>query len=125
MHRLLLALFLVPLLAGCLSDDGDGDGDGPESSSDPRVPPVTQGPDAIDEMEWVSQPSTNSTTGIWVEDGLAYLSGGVGLRIIDVHDPANPVVLASDVAETQGTRDVQAFVHPNGRHYAAMARGGS
>jgi hypothetical protein len=124
MHRLLLAIFLVPLLAGCLADDGAG-GEGPVAPSDARTEPTTQGPDAIDAMEWVSQPSTNSTTGIWVEDGLAFLSGGVGLRIIDVKDPANPVVLASDVAETQGSRDVQAFVHPNGRHYAALARGGS
>lgn len=124
MRRILAILLLVPLVAGCLSGDG-GAGDGGDAPTGPRVEPTTQGPDAVAEMEWLANPNTNGTTGIWVEDGLAYLSGGVGLRILDVSDPGNITTLASDVAETQGTRDVQAFLHPNGRHYAAMARGGS
>lgn len=127
MKALLLAALLVPLLAGCLSDSGDEDGapDDGAGNGGIRRPPTTQGPDAIAAMEWVAQPNQNGTTGIWVEDGLAYLSGGVGLRIIDVRDPANATVLAQEVEDTDGTRDVQAFLHPNGRHYAAMAQGGS
>lgn len=119
----LVLLLFAGLLAGCLSDGGEYDG--PMAPTDPRVPETTQGPDAITGFEWVAQPNSNGTTGIWVADGLAYLSGGVGLRILDVHDPMAPVTLASEVEDTEGTRDVQAFVHPNGRHYAAMAQGGA
>lgn len=123
MRTLLLAAFLLPLLAGCLSDAGS-DGPGVTPPAQYREPETTQGPDSITGMEWVSQPNTNGTTGIWVADGLAYLSGSVGLRIVDSRDPANPVLLAEEVANTTGTRDVQAFLHPNGRHYAVMAKGG-
>lgn len=127
MRILLAAALLLPMLAGCLSDevaDPGGDG-GPTTPDGYRVPDSTQGPDAITGMQWLSQPNSNSTTGIWVADGLAYLSGGVGLRIVDARDPEHPVVLAEDVEDTDGTRDVQAFVHPNGRHYAVMAKGGT
>ena len=126
MKARLLALLLVPLLAGCMADESGGsggDGSGTPSGGY-RVPDSTQGPDAITGMQWVSQPNSNSTTGIWVADGLAYLSGGVGLRIVDARDPEHPVVLSQEVENTTGTRDVQAFVHPNGRHYAVMAKGG-
>lgn len=122
MNRLLLASLLLTAFAGCLSTS---DAPTPSAGEDARVEPTTQGPDRITAMEWLNQANSNATTGIWVEDGLAYLSGGVGLRILDVHDPANPVLLVSEVANTTGTRDVQAFLHPNGRHYAAMAASGS
>lgn len=123
MQRLLLATLLLTSLAGCLSGtDGDPS---PAPADDPRVEPTTQGPDSITDMEWLANPNTNATTGIWVEGGYAYLSGSVGLRILDVRDPANATVVAQDVEGTEGTRDVQAFLHPNGRHYAAMAQGGA
>src|SRR5688572_20305230 len=101
MRTFLRAAFLLPLLAGCLSDPADeGAGDGRVTPSDDhRVPESTQGPDAITGMQWLSQPNSNSTTGIWVADGLAYLSGGVGLRIVDLRDPEHPVILAQDVED--------------------------
>ncbi|MFA5944747.1 MAG: hypothetical protein WC876_09805 [Candidatus Thermoplasmatota archaeon] len=124
MQRLLLAVFLLASLSGCLSDSTDDGGDGAVTPpAGYRQPDSTQGPDAITGMEWVSQPNSNSTTGIWVADGLAYLSGGDGLRIVDARDPEHPVLLAEQVPDTEGSRDVQTFLHPNGRHYAAMARG--
>lgn len=122
MQRAFLVFLLVPLLAGCLSE-GSGTDSGAGATDDPRTTPTTQGPDTITAMAWLNQANSNSTTGIWVEDGLAYLSGGVGLRILDVQDPAAPILLSSEVENTTGSRDVQAFLHPNGRHYAVMARG--
>lgn len=118
----LVLLLLAGAFAGCLSDAGEDHG--PAAPEGPRMPEDTQGPDTITGFEWVAQPNTNGTTGIWVADGLAYLSGGVGLRILDVRDPERAVLLAEEVANTTGTRDVQAFLHPNGRHYAVMAKGG-
>ncbi|MEA3203859.1 MAG: hypothetical protein QOI63_1539 [Thermoplasmata archaeon] len=63
----------------------------------------------------------NSTLGEWVENGIAYLSSGSdGLRIVDVRDPANPVVLAKDVPDS-ASRDVDLIHHPNGHLYALLA----
>ena len=63
----------------------------------------------------------NSTLGEWVEDGLAYLSSASdGLRIVDVHDPANPVVLAKDIPNSS-SRDVDLIHHPDGHLYAILA----
>lgn len=125
MRVLIAALLCLALLAGCFSNGNDDDSDGPAAPSEPWTKEATQGPDVIMGMEWVAQANNNSTTGIWVADGLAYLSGRDGLRIIDVSDPALPVLLAEQVENTESTRDVQAFIHPNGRHYAALAAGGS
>lgn len=125
MRLLAASLTVLALLSGCLSGGGDGASGGVDEPASPWTGESTQGPDAITGMEWLVQANTNRTTGIWVADGIAYLSGGVGLRILDVSDPAAPILLAEEVEETDGTRDVQAFVHPNGRHYAALARSGS
>jgi hypothetical protein len=51
------------------------------------------------------------------------MSGGTGLRIVDVHDPANPVVLAEDIPHTN-SRDVDLIHHPNGHLYAVLADSG-
>ncbi len=66
----------------------------------------------------------NSTLGEWVENGRVYLSSGSdGLRIVDVHDPANPVVLAQDIPDSS-SRDVDLIHHPNGHLYALLADAG-
>jgi hypothetical protein len=120
MRLLLAALLGVALLAGCLSDS-PGE---PVPPADTTVPPPASAADVAG-FEHVASPRFNesaraSVFGEWVEDGIAYLSGPAGLRIVDVRDPANPVVLAEDVPDTD-SRDVDLIHHPNGRLYAVLA----
>lgn len=122
----LLAALLVASLAGCLSDDspdGPDGGTGSPGGSARDVVPYDL-PESITGMEHLGVGNDVGTSGLWVEDGLAYLSGGAGLRIVDVADPANPILLAADV-EDSSSRDVDLLHHPNGRLYAVLARGGA
>jgi hypothetical protein len=117
MRALLPCLLSLALLAGCFSPQANTQGTTttpPAPVPDPKVATDIKG------MQLVSS-VRNSTLGEWVEDGLAYLSSGSdGLRIVDVHDPANPVVLAKDIVDSE-SRDVDLIHHPNGHLYALLA----
>lgn len=117
--RALALVLLLPLLAGCLSgSDDDPDAPGPGGADqDPTPFPA----DPID-FEFVANGNSSAVDGLWVEDGYAYLSGPVGLRIVDVHDPANPVQIGDAVAETS-SRDADLMRHPNGRLYVTLSAG--
>jgi hypothetical protein len=122
----ILALaFLLPLaLAGCADNDTP-------TTDDPRVGrtpnPWTSDmlPDPVTGVEFVKNADSDRTTGIFLHDDYAYLSGSSGLRIYDVVDPVGSFLVAGDVAGTEGTRDVDIMEHPNGRIYAVMAHGGA
>jgi hypothetical protein len=121
MRLLLASLLSLALLAGCLSNDA-AEGPGPAATT--TTPPPATAADVAG-MEYLASPAFNqsdspATLGEWVEGGLAYLSGPAGLRIVDVHDPAHPVVLAEDVPDT-ASRDVDLIHHPNGHLYAILA----
>ncbi len=127
------AAFLVLLLlsmtfSGCLSDsdsDGSGDGGVPPIGEPSDELPVYPLPEVVSGMDFVTNAVAESATGIWLHEGLAYISGtGAGLRIVDVVDPSNPVVLASEVPDVGGSRDVDVMQHPNGRLYAVLSSGG-
>ena len=124
MRLLPASVLLLALLAGCLSTPSDP-GSGPSTTM--TTPPPRTAAD-VTAMEYLSSPEFNQsdspgTLGEWVEDGIAYLSSGAGLRIVDVHDPAHPVVLAEDVPDTS-SRDVDLIHHPNGHLYAILADSG-
>lgn len=135
---LLVGLMLSLAFAGCVDDAGDGDGNGDggdgadpdytEMVDDSHVNGGPRGflPDPVTGMEYVTTAVEGNARGIWVNDDLAYVSGTPGLRIVDVSDPAEPVILAQDVLDTDGggSRDIDFLDHPNGRHYAVMSRGG-
>lgn len=121
MRLFLSSLLAFSLLAGCLSDSPS---EGGPSETAPTAPPPATAADVAG-MEYLSSPQFNESDspavlGEWVEDGLAYLSGPAGLRIVDVSDPANPVVLSEAVPDT-ASRDVDLIHHPNGRLYAVLA----
>jgi hypothetical protein len=111
----LSCLLLLALLAGCSSPAADTH---TTTSPTPAAPP----PQASDIKGMQPIASVrNSTLGEWVENGLAYLSSGSdGLRIVDVRNPAEPVVLAKDIPDSS-SRDVDLIHHPNGRTYALLA----
>jgi hypothetical protein len=119
MRALVLLAFLSPALSGCLSDGSDEGGSTPTPTGGPAPVEV---PASLASMEFIANGNATPTTGIWVEDGLAYLSGGQGLRIVDVSDPANPVPLSGLIADT-ASRDVDLIHHPNGRLYAVLCQG--
>jgi hypothetical protein len=105
----------MALLAGCTSPAVDTTG----STTTHAPAPAPKAAD-VKAMQPVAS-IRNSTLGEWVEDGMAYLSSGSdGLRIVDVRDPANPVVLARDIPDSN-SRDVDLIHHPNGRLYALLA----
>jgi hypothetical protein len=112
------AAIVLSLLAGCLSGDRDESSD-PPMAGGPTEAPV---PESLSAMEFLVNGNATPTTGLWVEDGLAYLSGGQGLRIVDVSDPANPVAVSPIVPDTP-SRDVDLIHHPNGRLYAVLCQG--
>lgn len=118
MQRAFLLFLLVPLLAGCLADD-PADPQTGNDGDDMTPMPV---PESLSAMEFVTNGNDTPVLGLWVEDGLAYLSGGEGLRIVDVQDPSNPFALAPPVEDTS-SRDVDLLHHPNGRLYAVLSAG--
>ncbi len=136
--RLLLALVLVmTAFAGCTDAGGDGmvgeeGAEGTDTASTTVDDSHQNGgprgylPETISGLEYVTTAVDTNARGIWVNDDVVYASGTPGLRIIDVTDPANPVVLASDVPDTDGggSRDVDFMKHPNGRDYVTMSRNG-
>jgi hypothetical protein len=121
---LLSALFLSALAAGCLSSTPASH---PTATPTPSQAPVPVR-DQVTGMELLASPKFNesdspSALGEWVENGLAYVSGGAGLRIVDIRDAAHPVVLAEDIPDTS-SRDVDLIHHPNGHLYAVLADSG-
>lgn len=120
MRWLAILAILITAFAGCTDEAIDDDRD-----TDPGVGAVEYPlPDVITGMEYISTGHEGATTGIWLHEDIAYLSGtGVGLRIVDVHDPAAPVVLANETADVGNSRDVDIMEHPNGRLYAALSSG--
>ncbi len=118
------ALFVLValVLSGCAGSGDGGEATGTEAPSPAAPPPV---PESVSSMDFVLQANANATLGFWVDGTTAYLSGPEGLRILDLTDAEAPVLLAENVENTTGTRDVEAFHHPNGRTYAAMSHGGS
>ncbi len=138
--RWALALpLLIVALAGCI---GDGDDDGNPSTGTPGTESDRYGPfeddshlnggprgflpDTVTGMEFVANADDRNVKGIWINDDIAYMSGSAGLRIADVRDPSNPVLLAEDIADTGGggDRDIDFMAHSNGRSYVAMSNGG-
>ncbi|HUR61959.1 MAG TPA: hypothetical protein VM286_06305 [Candidatus Thermoplasmatota archaeon] len=119
MRALLPCLLLLALLAGCFSPGANpANGTGTDTTA-PQAP----GPKVATDVKGLQLVASvrNSTLGEWVEDGLAYLSSGSdGLRIVDVRDPANPIVLAKDIPDSE-SRDVDLIHHPNGHLYALLA----
>jgi hypothetical protein len=124
MRGALLGFLLFLPFSGCLSGDGgdgprdqvDGDGMGGNSTLYPL-------PGTVTGMEFITNGNSNGTTGIWIDGDTAYLSGGVGLRILDITDPARPALLAADIPDTN-SRDVDILHHPNNRTYAVLADSG-
>ena len=114
---LLSSLLALAFLAGCSSPAAV-----PAAGTTAPVPAAVPTPTAagIHAMQPIAS-VRNSTLGEWVENGLVYLSSASdGLRIVDVHDPANPVVLAKDIPQSS-SRDVDLIHHPNGHLYAILA----
>ena len=118
MHRFALALLLVASLAGCVAND-PGATDGTATSAPPPVPPAAI-PDTFTGLRPVASPKLNGSEGSFIDGTRLYLSGGDGLRILDITEPANAVVLATDIVGTQGSSDVDVMHHPNGRTYAVL-----
>lgn len=126
-HHILLIGFLGTALAGCV-DEGSGPDDDPgmdaPSVRDQPVPSYAL-PETITGFDYVTVGDDRSVSGLWIHEGLAYLSGtGAGLRIIDVRDPADPVLIANETADVGNSRDVDILEHPNGRIYAVLSSGG-
>lgn len=122
MRRWLWLILLVPMLAGC-TDAGDGDG-ADTSEDDLGEPDAGSGPEGrITDMRFVMNADTDSTTGLWIHDDMVLLSGGEGLRILDISDPESPVRLSAEAEGTTGSRDVDVMVHPDNGTYAVLARG--
>src|ERR1041385_9124492 len=121
--RAFLAIALASLLfAGCLSSSTHHDGSATSATGQPTAPDPGL-PATIKGMEFVANGENHSAEGEWVEGDLVYLSGGSGLRIIDIHDPANPVLLSDGIPDTN-SRDVDLIHHPNGHLYAILADSG-
>src|SRR5688572_25633052 len=125
MRGFLLVFLLLTSFAGCLSGDGDDrsggdDGDGSIPGGNETVYEL---PATVTGMEFVTRGNETGSTGFWIHDNKAYLSGSEGLRIVDITIPSQPVLLAGEVENTTSTRDVEVFVHPNNRTYAVMAKG--
>lgn len=129
LRTLLLAGLLTSLmLAGCL-DDAETD---PQVTGNPPGPWVgalnTTAPEVLTGLEMVTQTLLDGeplgpADGVWIHNDMAYLSGPPGLRIVDIRDPANPVVLHEGVEDTS-SRDVDILEHPDGRTYAVLTSGG-
>ncbi len=123
----LASLALASLaLAGCLGGDSDetdtGNDDEPMQDSGFTWDPSML-PESVTGMEYVTNANTDGAAGIWLHDDKAYLSGGAGLRIFDITEPAVPVLLSTEIEDTS-SRDVDILEHPNGRLYAVLSAGG-
>ncbi len=119
MRRMLVATSLLLVsLAGCLDEVATD----PEPIEAPEDLPIKL-PEVVTGMEFVLNGVTSATAGLWLHEDKAYLSGPSGLRILDITDPVNPVMLAQDIPDT-ASRDVDIMEHPNGRTYAVLAGGG-
>jgi hypothetical protein len=108
------AVLLLLAFSGCAGQDDAADG-----RDVPRVSDPGELPEAPAGLELQGHLSENGTQGIWIDGHHLYLTGGVGLRIVDLADPQAPVTVASDVAGTR-SRDVEVFDHANGRKYAVI-----
>ncbi len=131
LRSLLLTAALVSLtLAGCL-DDSNGNDDKPGNNpgtGDQRPILNTKAPEVINGLELLGQTTLNGTPlsgvdGLWLHNDYAYLSGPAGLRIVDISDPENPMVVHEGVEDT-GSRDADIMEHPNGHTYAVLSAGG-
>lgn len=121
--RILLALAMVlTAVAGCLDDDAGVDPVDREPVVDDWEPAML--PDPITGLEFVKNAESTGAAGIYTHENKLYLSGGAGLRILDITDPQGSFLLAENVEGTQGSRDVDIMEHPNGRLYAVLAHGG-
>jgi hypothetical protein len=114
--------FLALSFAGCVGDDNQ--------DTDPATPESNMGGnetymplESITGFEYVATAANTSADGIWLHDDRAYLSGPPGLRIVDIRNPAMPVMLNSEIPDT-GSRDVDIMVHPDGNLYAVLSAGG-
>lgn len=118
--RFTIIALLAVFISGCLGPGGvDSDSETPQEAS--LVRPVVDFPlpDTIDALQEVANLGDSGAQGVWVLDGLAYLSGAMGLRIYDVADPEDPILLAENITGSQ--RDVEAFHHPyNNKTYVVM-----
>lgn len=116
---------MVPLgLSGCAEDGPDAPGPDP-TDREPNPWTADMLPDPVTGVEFVKNADSDRTAGLFLHDDYAYLSGSAGLRIYDVADPVGSVLVASEIAGTEGTRDVDIMEHPNGHVYAVMAHGGA
>lgn len=113
MQRLLLSILLLATLAGCLSGNDAAQGDQPTFTPEAM-------PERVAGLEPVPGPKLNGSEGSFIDGTRLYLAGGDGLRILDITDPKNATVLATDIAGTQGSSDVDVMHHPNGRTYAVL-----
>ncbi|MGB0653518.1 MAG: LVIVD repeat-containing protein [Thermoplasmatota archaeon] len=121
MRSVLAAALLVSLgLAGCLADDDDAGSDSAIGGDGLPELPIYPLPEAISGLEFILNGNEEAADGIWLHEGKAYLSGPAGLRILDITDPAEPVLLAADIPDT-ASRDVDIMEHPNGKLYAVLA----
>lgn len=121
--RAIVALpLLAVLLTGCLEGSDPGSAPVPGTPLSDWTPDML--PDPVTDMVPIGDLGTDGVAGAWIHEDKAYLSGGTGLRIFDVTDPTEPVLLAAEVEGTTGSRDVDIMVHPDGRTYAVLAHGG-
>src|ERR1051325_9884607 len=119
------ALLLAAVLAGCT---GTHSAPAPTTPARHDTGPTPAPAQLATRMDYLASAKFNASDspqglGEWIDDGLLYLSGGAGLRIVDIHDPANPVVLSEDTPYPN-LRDVHLIHHPNGRFYAVLADDG-
>lgn len=115
MLRASSVLLALALLAGCAAPAP------PVTSTTSTTLAPPQDAADVQGLRLVASVASNGTLGEWIEDGIAYLSSSAdGLSIVDIHDPANPVVLAKDI-EGSASRDVDLIHHPNGHLYALLS----
>ncbi|MBW3581790.1 MAG: hypothetical protein KY455_01710 [Euryarchaeota archaeon] len=121
----LVALLLAVVFAGCvgieppevgLVEDPDG------SVLSYLFPETVTGMEHVRQMEFTLGDGTAFDmvgNGLFVHEGLAYVSGS-NLVILDLRDdPSAPEVLA--IVEDTPSRDVDIMVHPDGRIYAMLS----
>ncbi len=122
---LALVLLAAPaILAGCVTPEVE-----PVATDDTTPPPAPdvfgrELPEVISKLTHFATSDVPHGEGIWIHGNYAYVSGGrTGLHIVDVSDPANPV-LVSSMAGDFYSRDVDVLEYPDGRIVAVAASGG-